>query len=62
MRTKQENNSLFKNLIKLDTIFLWRGHILQFANSLIVVRTKDAFDEIIANTCEDLHDKIKYKP
>jgi len=59
MRTLQENDELFINLMKLKTTFYWRGHQLELNGEHIKVLTEDALNELKNNTSEIIHELIK---
>lgn len=55
MRTKEENDQLFQNLMKLKSNFIWRDHILTFTGESIHVNTENAYQELSENTTENFH-------
>ena len=52
MRTLEENDELFLNLMKLKTTFYWRGHELELKGDHIQVNTPVALNELKINTSE----------
>jgi len=59
MRTKQENDQLFMNLMKLNTIFFWNGFELHLNGDHIKVNSEYAIKELKKNTTKDFHEFIK---
>ena len=55
MRTKEENDELFQNLMKLKSNFIWREHILVFTGDGIQVNNENAYKELLNNTTENIH-------
>jgi hypothetical protein len=55
MRAKEENDQLFQNLMKLNSIFIWKGHQLELTGESIQVSNELAFKELIENTTSDFH-------
>lgn len=58
MRTLQENDELFLNLMRLKTTFYWKGHELSLNGDHIKVFTEEAFQELLNHTSEDIHKLI----
>jgi hypothetical protein len=58
MRTTQDNDTFFTDLMKLKTTFYWKGHELQLTGDHIEVFTQEAFDELKSQTSEDFHKHI----
>jgi hypothetical protein len=59
MRTTQDNDHFFTDLMKLKTTFYWKGHELQLTGDHIEVFTQEALEELKKNTTEDFHKFIK---
>ena len=59
MRTTQENDQLFMNLMRLNTTFIWNGFELQLNGDHIKVNSEDALNELKKNTTKDFHEFIK---
>jgi hypothetical protein len=55
MRAKEENDQLFQNLMKLNSIFIWKGHQLELTGESIQVSNELAFKELKENTTCDFH-------
>jgi hypothetical protein len=55
MRAKEENDQLFKNLMKLNSIFIWKGHQLELTGESIHVTNELAFKELKENTTSAFH-------
>lgn len=58
MRVKEENDQLFKNLMKLNSIFIWKGHQLELTGESIQVTNELAFKELKENTTSAFHNFI----
>jgi hypothetical protein len=58
MRTTQDNDTFFTDLMKLKTTFYWKGHELQLTGDHIEVFTQEAFDELKSQTSKDFHKHI----
>jgi hypothetical protein len=58
MRTTQDNDTFFTDLMKLKTTFYWKGNELQLTGDHIEVFTQEAFDELKSQTSEDFHEHI----
>ena len=58
MRTTQENDQLFMNLMRLNTTFFWNGFELHLMGDHIEVFTKEALDELKSHTSEEFHKYI----
>ena len=50
MRAKEENDQLFQNLMKLNSIFIWKGHQLELTGESINVTNELAFKELKEKT------------
>ena len=50
MRAKEENDQLFQNLMKLNSIFIWKGHQLELTGESIQVTNELAFKELKEKT------------
>jgi len=59
MRTTQENDQLFMNLMKLNTTFIWKGYELHLNGDHIKVTSPEAWNELKKSTTEDFHKFIK---
>ena len=59
MRTLEENNELFLNLMKLKTTFYWRGHELELKGDHIQVNTPEALNELKMNTSEAFCENVR---
>lgn len=59
MRTLEENDELFLNLMKLNTTFYWRGYELKLKGDHIQVNTPEALNELKENTSEEIHELIR---
>jgi hypothetical protein len=59
MRTLEENDDFFRNLMKLKTTFYWRGHELELKGDHIQVNTPEALVELKENTSEEIHELIR---
>lgn len=59
MRTLQENDELFINLMKLKTTFHWNGHELELNGDHIKVYTEEAHNDLKMNTSEEFHRLIR---
>ena len=59
MRTLEENDDFFRNLMKLNTTFYWRGHELELKGDHIQVNTPEALKELKENTSEEIHELIR---
>lgn len=59
MRTLQENDELFINLMKLNTTFYWNGHVLELKGDHIRVYTEEALKDLRNHVSENFHNKIK---
>jgi hypothetical protein len=59
MRTLEENEDFFRNLMKLKTTFYWRGHDLELKGDHIQVNTPEALTELKVNTSEEIHELIR---
>ena len=59
MRTLQENDELFINLMKLNTTFYWNGHELELKGDHIKVYTEIALKDLKMNTSEEFHKLIR---
>lgn len=57
-RSKKQNDDFFLNLMKLNTTFHWRGHILELKGDRIQVSTLEALNELKKNTSQKLHSKF----
>ena len=55
MRAKEENDQLFQNLMKLNSIFIWKGHQLELTGESINVTNELAFKVLKENTTSDFH-------
>ena len=55
MRTKEENDQLFQNLMKLKSNFIWRDNIITFTGEGIHVSSEKAFQELLENTTDNFH-------
>jgi hypothetical protein len=58
MRTLEENDELFLNLMKLNTTFYWRGHELELKGDHIQVNTPEALNELKINTSEAFYGNV----
>jgi hypothetical protein len=58
MRVKEENDQLFQNLMKLNSIFIWKGHLLELTGESIHVTNELALKELKENTTSDFHNFI----
>ena len=59
MRTLQENDELFINLIKLKTTFHWNGHVLELNGDHVKVYTEEAHNDLKMNTSKEFHRLIR---
>jgi hypothetical protein len=59
MRTLQENDELFINLMKLKTTFHWNGHELGLNGDYVKVYTEEAYSDLKMNTSEEFHRLIR---
>jgi hypothetical protein len=59
MRTTKDNDTFFRDLMKLKTTFYWKGHELQLTGDHIEVFTQESLEELKKNTTEDFHKFIK---
>ena len=59
MRTLQENDDLFINMMKLNTTFYWNGHELDLKGDHIKVYTEEAHNDLKMNTSEEFHKLIR---
>lgn len=57
-RSKKQNDDFFLDLMKLNTTFHWRGHIIELMGDKIEVSTLDALNELKENTSENIHSKF----
>jgi hypothetical protein len=55
MRTKEENDQLFQNLMKLKSNFIWRDHIITLTGESVHVSSEKAFQELLENTTDNFH-------
>lgn len=55
MRTKEENDQLFQNLMKLKSNFICREHILVFTGDGNQVSNENAYKDLLDNTTENFH-------
>lgn len=58
MRTKEENDELFQNLMKLKSNFIWGDHIITLTGESIHVSTANAYQDLLENTTENIHNFI----
>ena len=58
MREKEENDQLFQNLMKLNSIFIWKGHQLELTGESIQVTNELAFKELKENTTSGFNHSI----
>ncbi len=54
-RSRKQNDKFFLNLMKLNTTFYWRGHILELQGNKIQVSNMEALRELKECTSEDIH-------
>jgi len=59
MRTLEENDDFFRNLMKLKTTFYWRGHELELKGDHIQVNTTEALNELKENTSEAFYENVR---
>lgn len=59
MRTLEENDDFFRNLMKLKTTFYWRGHELELKGDHIQVNTPEALNELKENTSEAFYKSVR---
>jgi hypothetical protein len=59
MRTLEENDDFFRNLMKLKTTFYWRGHELELKGDHIQVYTPEALIELEGNTSVAFYESVK---
>lgn len=59
MRTLEENDDFFRNLMKLKTTFYWRGHKLELKGDHIQVITPEALNELKENTSEAFYENVR---
>ncbi len=59
MRTLEENDDFFRNLMKLKTTFYWRGHALELKGDHIQVNTPEALNELKENTSEAFYENVR---
>ena len=59
MRTLEENDELFLNLMRLNTTFYWRGHELELKGDHIQVNTPEALTELKENTSEAFYESVR---
>jgi len=60
MRTKEENDQLFQNLMKLKSNFIWRGHTLILTGESIQADSEIAYKELKESTSNNFHPFIQF--
>ena len=58
MKTTQEYDTFFTDLMKLKSTFYWQGHELQLLGDHIEVFTHKALNELKSHTSEGFHKHI----
>jgi hypothetical protein len=60
-RSKKQNDDFFLNLMKLNTTFYWRGHILELQGNKIQVSNMEALKELKEQTSNEVQEIFEFK-